>query len=90
VVGSITGVVAAGVSHFFLSYWKNAAWTIPVSGLAGAALGALTGLLFRNYQMQLFLPSMLAGAIAGTLTFLVTAAVGRRLALREAMRRERV
>jgi len=38
--------------------------------------------------MQLFLPATLEGAIAGTLTFLVTAAVGRRLALREAIRRE--
>lgn len=90
VVGSMTGVVAAGVSHFFLSYWKNAAWTIPVSGLAGAALGALTGLLFRNYQTQLFLPCTLEGAIAGALTFLITATVGRRLARREAMGRERV
>jgi hypothetical protein len=90
VVGSMTGVVAAGVSHFFLSYWHNASWTIPVSGLAGAALGAITGLLFRHYQTQLFLPCMLTGAIAGALTFLVTAAVGRRLALHEDRERERV
>ena len=90
VVGSMTGVVAAGVSHFFLSYWKNAVWTIPVSGLAGAALGALTGLLFQNYQTQLLLPAALAGAMAGALTFLITATVGQRLARREDMGREGV
>jgi len=83
VVGMIVGVVAAGVSHFILSRWGNAAATIPAAMLAGGVLGAPTGFLFRAYATSLLLPPAAAGAIAGALTFLVTALVGRRLALRE-------
>jgi len=83
VVGMIVGVVAAGVSHFFLSRWSNSVGTLPVAAIAGAALGALSGLLFRNYTAGMTLPPLIAGALGGGLTFLVTASVGRRLALRE-------
>lgn len=83
VVGMIVGVVAAGVSHFILSLWKNAPWTIAAAGAVGAAIGAPTGLLFRNYSQQLLLPPVLAGAAAGALTFLITGTVGRFLSLRE-------
>lgn len=83
VVGMIVGVVAAGVSHFILSRWGNAPATIPAATLVGAVLGAPTGLLFRAYASSLFLPLAAAGALAGALTFLTTAAVGRRLAVRE-------
>ena len=80
VVGMIVGVVAAGVSHFILSRWGNAAVTIPAATLMGAALGTPTGFLFRAHEAALVLPPAAAGAIAGALTFLVTALVGRRLA----------
>lgn len=83
VVGSFVGVAAAGVSHFFLSRSGNAAWTIPVAGATGAAIGAASGFLFRNHQSLLLLRWPLAGAIAGALTFALTAAVGRLLARRE-------
>jgi uncharacterized membrane protein YeaQ/YmgE (transglycosylase-associated protein family) len=83
VAGMIVGVVAAGVSHFVFSRWGNAAGTIPAAMLVGAVLGAPTGLLFRAYAASLFLPLAAAGALAGALTFLATAAVGRRLAMRE-------
>jgi hypothetical protein len=81
-VGAFTGVVAAGVSHFFLSRAGNARWTIAVAVVAGGAAGTLAGFLLRGVPHPL-LPAPWPGAIAGALTFGLTAAVGRRLALRE-------
>ena len=83
VVGMIVGVVAAGVSHFFLSRWNNGLGTLPIAALAGSALGAASGLLFRHYASGMPLPPLVSGALGGALTFLVTASVGRRLALGE-------
>ncbi|HEY8148680.1 MAG TPA: hypothetical protein VIK51_07220 [Vicinamibacteria bacterium] len=83
VVGMIVGVVAAGVSHFILSRWGNTGATVPAAALVGAALGTPTGFLFRTHAVSLLLPPVASGAIAGALTFLVTAVVGSRLALRE-------
>ncbi len=83
VVGMIVGVVAAGVSHFILSNWGNSAATIPAAMLAGAVIGAPTGLLFRLYESSLLLPPLAEGAIAGALTFLTTSIVGRKLAAQE-------
>jgi hypothetical protein len=82
-VGAVTGVVAAGVSHFFLARFHNAPWTVMAAAIAGAPLGALTGLLFRAQAHLVLLPALAAGALGGGLTFLVTAAVGRRLQLRD-------
>ena len=79
----IVGVVAAGVSHFFLSRWNNGLGTLLAAALAGTALGAASGLLFRNYASGLPMPPLTSGAAGGALTFLVTATVGRRLALVE-------
>ncbi len=83
VIGMIVGVVAAGVSHFFLSKWNNSAATIPVATIAGAALGAPTGFLLRSYASSVMLPLPVAGAIAGGLTFLATSIAGRALAAAE-------
>jgi purine-cytosine permease-like protein len=82
-VGSIVGVVAAGVSHFVLSRWNNAVWTIPVAIVGGAVAGLVSGLLFRNYQELLWLPHLAVGCLAGMLTFAATSVVGRRLGLQE-------
>jgi len=82
-VGSIVGVAMAGVSHFFLSRWDNAVWTIPAAAVGGACLGTVSGLLFRNYQDALWLPHLAVGALGGFLTCLVTAAVGRYLGIQE-------
>jgi hypothetical protein len=83
VVGSFTGVVAAGVSHFFLSRWDNAPWTVPLAGLVGAVFGGATGFLFRNFGSQLYAMPLLIGAFAGALTFFMTACAGLFLAKQE-------
>ena len=82
-VGSIVGVVAAGVSHFVLSKWNNAVWTIPVAIAGGTIVGLISGLLFRNYDELLRLHPLAVGSLAGALTFGTTAIVGRRLGLQE-------
>jgi hypothetical protein len=85
VVGAISGVVAAGVSHFFLnSVARQSALPVVLSVAAGIAQGALSGMLFRPYQDELFFHRLAHGAIAGALTYLVTALRGRSLARTEA------
>jgi hypothetical protein len=81
-VGAMVGVVAAGVSHFFLARLRNAPATIPLAALAGAPLGAVTGLLLRAAARP-SLPATVTGALAGVACFALTAAVGHRLAARE-------
>jgi len=80
-VGAMVGVVAAGVSHFFLARFANAPFTIPVAAVAGAPLGAATGWLLRAVPHAV--PAPITGALAGAACFAITAAVGRRLAARE-------
>jgi hypothetical protein len=85
VVGAISGVIAAGVSHFFLnSVWRASALPVVLCVAAGIAQGALSGLLFRPYQDELFLHRLAHGAIAGALTYFVTALRGKSLARTEA------
>jgi hypothetical protein len=85
VVGAISGVVAAGVSHFFLnSVWRASALPVVLCVAAGVAQGALSGTLFRPYQDELFFHRLAHGAAAGALTYLVTALRGRSLARTEA------
>ena len=60
----MVGVVAAGVSHFFLARLDNAPVTIPIAAVAGAPLGAATGLLLRAGARPP-LPAPVAGALAG-------------------------
>jgi hypothetical protein len=82
IVGAMVGVVAAGVSHFFLARLDNAPVTIPIAALAGAPLGAATGLLLRAGGHPPY-SAPVAGILAGAVCFAITAAVGRRLAARE-------
>jgi hypothetical protein len=85
VVGAMSGVVAAGVSHFFLfAGSRNSLWPLLLSLLAGALQGAATGLLFRRYADQLFFSFLIHGMSAGILTYLMTALRGKALAQREA------
>ncbi|HVG30944.1 MAG TPA: hypothetical protein VM864_14635 [Pyrinomonadaceae bacterium] len=85
VVGAMSGVVAAGVSHFFLnSVWSASALPVVLSAAAGAAQGALSGLLFRPYQDELFLHRVAHSAIAGALAYFLTALRGKSLARTEA------
>lgn len=85
VVGAMSGVVAAGVSHFFLfAGSRSSLWPLLLSLAAGALQGAATGFLFRHYAAQLFLSFLVHGIIAGVLTYLMTALRGQALAQREA------
>lgn len=81
IVGAMVGVVAAGVSHFFLARFDNAAFTIPLAAIAGAPLGAATGWLLRAVPHAVPVP--ITGALAAAVCFAITAAVGRRLTARE-------
>lgn len=85
VVGAMSGVVAAGVSHFFVFSVPRKSVTIPVilSVVAGAVQGALTGLLFRTFATELLFSPLVHGAIAGTLTYLMTSLRATQLAGKE-------
>jgi len=78
----MVGVVAAGVSHFFLARFGNAPITIPIAAVAGMPLGAMTGWLLRA-GAPIAVSETVRGVMAGALCFAITAAVGRRLAVRE-------
>jgi hypothetical protein len=85
VVGAISGVLAAGVSHFFVFSTPRKSVVIPVvlSVLAGVVQGALTGLLFRTFAMELLGSVLVHGAIAGSLTYLMTSLRATQLAVKE-------
>jgi hypothetical protein len=84
VVGAMSGVVAAGISHFLLFARSRASWLPVLLGVgAGLAQGAISGLLFQRYAGQLALAPLALGAVAGLLTYLTTALRGRALARRE-------
>jgi hypothetical protein len=84
VVGAVSGVVAAGVSHFFIFAVPRVSWLpILLSILAGAVQGALSGLLFRPFAEGLFFSPLIHGAVAGSLTYLMTSIRGRSLASQE-------
>jgi hypothetical protein len=81
VIGAVSGVVAAGVSHFFV-FSSSRRSIVPVlfCVVAGAVQGALSGLLFYSFAHELFRSPIVHGAIAGGLTYLMTAIRGRSLA----------
>lgn len=85
VVGAMSGVVAAGVSHFFVFSIPRKSVVIPVilSVLAGAVQGALTGLLFRTFATELWCSPLVHGAVAGSLTYLMTSLRATQLAGKE-------
>lgn len=84
VIGAVSGVVAAGVSHFFVfSVARKTILPVILSVAAGTIQGALSGLLFRSFADDLFFPPLAHGAVAGALTYLMTAIRGRSLATRE-------
>ena len=85
VIGAVSGVVAAGVSHFFVfSKARQSMLPILLCLVAGAVQGALSGLLFLAFATELFLSPIIHGAVAGALTYLMTAIRGRSLAGTEA------
>src|SRR6185369_9177816 len=84
VIGAVSGVVAAGVSHFFIfTAPRKSVWPVLLCVVAGAAQGALSGLLFRPFEPKLLFSPLVHGAVAGSLTYLLTAIRGRSLATGE-------
>lgn len=85
VVGAMSGVVAAGVSHFFVFSVPRKSFVIPVvlCVLAGIVQGALTGMLFRTFAAELFGSPLVHGAVAGSLTYLMTSLRATQLASKE-------
>jgi hypothetical protein len=83
IVGAVSGVFAAGASHFSPDKWKRSLAIAVIVLAAGSAQGFLTGFLFRNYENVLYADKAVHGIIAGVLTYLITFARGRVLSTRE-------
>jgi hypothetical protein len=84
VIGAMSGVVAAGVSHFFIfAAARTSFLPVLLSIAVGVVQGALSGLLFRGFASELLSSPLVHGAIAGAITYLLTALRGRSLATRE-------
>jgi len=84
ITGAISGVAAAGASHFSPDKWKRS-YTLLVVLILGLGMvqGALTGLLFRNYDETLAGNYILKGMAGGVITYLITLLRGRQLAYKE-------
>jgi hypothetical protein len=84
IVGAMSGVFAAGASHFSSDAWKKSFVTLALVVLGvGTIQGFLSGLLFRAYSDQLYSNYIVHGVIGGVLTYLVTFIRGRQLAGKE-------
>lgn len=85
IVGAMSGVFAAGASHFSPDQWKQSfvLITLVIVGL-GCVQGFLTGLLFRTYADQLYTSHLVHGMLGGVITYLMTFLRGRQLANEEA------
>jgi hypothetical protein len=84
IVGAMSGVFAAGASHFSPDAWKKSFTTITLIVLAvGSIQGFLSGLLFRAYSDQLYSSYIVHGVAGGIFTYLMTFIRGRQLAGKE-------
>ncbi|HMS52671.1 MAG: hypothetical protein IPI59_05820 [Sphingobacteriales bacterium] len=83
-VGAMSGVFAAGASHFSPDKWKQSfiVLAIIILGL-GSLQGWLTGFLFRAYAEQLYTNNLVHGIAGGVITYLMTFLRGRQLANKE-------
>lgn len=79
VVGAVTGVVAAGMSHFTPDVWKRHPARVLALCAMGAALGVLAAFFLRHQAA-----AIVAAPSAGALTFAVTLLRGQALVAREA------
>lgn len=85
IVGAMSGVFAAGASHFSPDKWKSSVITITLIMLViGGIKGALSGLLFRTFTDELAYHHLLHGMAGGILTYIMTFLRGRQLAVKEA------
>jgi hypothetical protein len=84
IVGAISGVFAAGASHFSPDSWKQSYATLAIIILVvGGIQGFLTGLLLRSYSEAFYANHLILGVGSGVLTYLMTFARGRQLAGKE-------
>ncbi len=83
IVGALSGVFAAGASHFSPDAWKRS-WPLlfAMAIFAGTVQGLASGWLFRHHAEQLRLSPFLHGAIGGVLTYAMTLIRGRQLSMR--------
>ncbi len=84
IVGAISGVAAAGASHFSPDKWKKS-WGLLACLIIilGCLQGFLTGLLLRSFTEELFTSPSILGMIGAVMTYLATFARGRYLAAKE-------
>lgn len=84
IVGAMSGVFAAGISHFSPDKFKfSRVLFLSIVIVMGVLQGFLTGLLFRNHDALLLMNPLLHGIIGGVLTYFVTLLRGRQLAKKE-------
>ena len=84
IVGAMSGVYAAGASHFSPDSWKEKNWMLFLVFLGGGVQGLAMALLFRQYQDLLWFNYIFLGIISSAITYLVTFLRGRSLAKKEA------
>ena len=81
VVGAMSGVFAAGISHFTPDRFKFSKLHFTrLVVIMGVAQGVLTGYLFRSFAADLMTHPLMHGVIGGTLTYLATLIRGKQLA----------
>jgi hypothetical protein len=84
IVGAMSGVYAAGASHFSPDHLKQKIGLILlISLVVGGVQGGLSGFLFRQYHALLWQSPLLLGALAGFITYIWTFLRGRQLARQE-------
>ena len=84
ITGAVSGIAAAGASHFSPDGWKRSYLMLGILIIViGLTQGALTGLLFRNYDPALVGNYIVKGAAGGVITYLITFLRGRQLAYKE-------
>jgi len=83
-VGAMSGVFAAGASHFSPDTWKRSLVLVALICLVvGGIQGAVSGWLFRRFTGTLWAAPILVGALGGFLTYALTFWRGRVLAAEE-------
>ena len=84
IVGAITGVLAAGLSHFSPDKWKKSfLLLILLIIVLGTIVGLITVWILRVYSADVYFNKYLHGIIAGIITFALTFLRGRYLAQKE-------
>jgi hypothetical protein len=78
-VGALTGVVAAGVSHFTPDAWKGSTGRVLALCALGGGIGLAGGFSLRHHLAT----ALVTGPGAGALTLLVTLLRGQALAAKE-------